>query len=121
MDHSPDFRKFAYAVIVLGVLIDFAVAVVPNDQVGYRLNVAVMLVGVLPYVVYGSFVDVVRGWSLALAGVALLAVDLLLRVPERYLHFHVFDDHLALYAPLLSTFVILPVLLGIGTRIEKRR
>jgi hypothetical protein len=120
MGELPDFRKFAYGIIILGVLFDFAVAVVPNDQVGYRIDVVALAVGLLPYVIYGSFVDVVRGWLLALAGAAVLGVDLLVKIPERYLHYHAFHDHFVFYAPLVSTFVILPILLGIGVRIEKR-
>jgi hypothetical protein len=120
MDKSPDFRKFAYAVIILGVTFNFAIAVVPNDQVGYELNMITLAFGLMPYVVYGSFLDVVRGWLLALAGAAILAVDLLVKIPERYLDYRAFHDHLVLYAPLLSTLILLPILLGIGVRIEKR-
>ncbi len=113
-------RPVAYLVIRLGCVLDFAVSVIPNDQVGYKLDMAALLIGLLPYVVYGTFTDIVRGWLLAVSGFVILAIDLLVKIPERFAHYDGFADHAVYYAPLISTFVVLPILLGIGVKLEKR-
>lgn len=120
MPIQSDFRRFAYIVVALGVALDFAVAIVPLGDIGYRLDGVVLVIGLLPYVVYLSFTDVVRGGWLVVAGVGILLLDIALRLPLRYLHYTGFTDNAIHYAPLLSTFVILPIALGIGVRRERR-
>lgn len=120
MRNDPDFRRFAYLIIGLGVLLTFATAVVPFYTAGDELRVTVLAVGLMPYIVYGLFTDVVRGWPLLIAGALILGIDLGVKIPERFLHYDGYAGNAIYYAPLVSTFVVLPVLLGIGARREKR-
>ncbi len=120
MRKDPDFRRFAYLIIALGSLLTFAAAVAPFYDGSYELRMAVLAVGLMPYVVYGLFTDVVRGWPLLIAGMLVFGIDLGVKIPERFVHFDGYAGNAIYYAPLLSTFVILPIILGIGARREKR-
>jgi len=119
MRTEPDFRCFAYLIIALGSLLTFTTAVVPFYSGSYELLMTVLAGGLMPYIVYGLFTDVVRGWPLLIAGMLIFGIDLGVKIPERFVHFDGYAGNAIYYAPLISTFVILPVILGIGARREK--
>jgi hypothetical protein len=114
------FRRLAYLVVSLGASLAFAVAIVPFYEAGHRLALDLLLLGLLPYIVYGAFTGVVRGPALAVAGVLLLAIELGVRIPERYVSHDGFADGSVYWAPLAATFVLLPLVLGIGWWRAKR-
>lgn len=120
MRQEPDFRCFAYLIIALGCALTFAAAVAPFYNGSYELRMAVLAVGLMPYIVYGLLTDVVRGWPLLIAGMLVFGIDLGVTIPERFVHYDGYAGNAIYYAPLLSTFVILPLILGIGARLEKR-
>ena len=119
MHQDFDFRPFAYLIIALGMMLSFAAAVVPHFDTGYTLLLTVLLVSLLPYIVYGLFTDIVRGWPLLIAGALLFGVDIGVKIPERFLHYHEYTDSAIYYAPLVSTLIII-VILAIGARQEHR-
>jgi hypothetical protein len=119
MRMDPDFRLFAYLVITLGVMLSFAAAVVPHYDTGYILLLGVASAGLLPYVVYGFFSDLVRGWRLLITGALIFGVDLGVKIPERFLHYDGYASGVIYYAPFISTLAAI-VLLGTGARKEKR-
>lgn len=120
MRQDVDFRRFAYAIIVLGGVLAFATAVTPFYSTGYSLRVDILLIGLLPYVVYGLCTDVVRGWALLIAGALLFGVDLGVKIPWRFLHHDGDTESILYYTSLILSFVVLPVILGPGARREKR-
>ena len=120
MRHDSDFRRFAYVVIILGGVLSFATAVTPFYGAGYSLRLDILLIGLLPYVVYGLLTDVVRGWALLIAGALLLGIDLGVKIPWRFLHHDGDSENILYYAALVLSFLVLPVILGIGARREKR-
>lgn len=120
MQQGSDFRRFAYVVIVLGGVLSFATAVTPFYGAGYTLRVDILLIGLLPYVVYGLCTDVVRGWTLLIAGALLFGVDLGVKIPWRFLHHDGDSENILYYASLVLSFVVLPVILSLGARREKR-
>jgi len=119
MRMDPDFRLFAYLVITLGAMLSFATAVVPHYDAGYTLLLSVVFAGLLPYVVYGLFSDLVRGWWLLITGALIFVVDLGVKIPERFLHYDGYASGVIYYASFISTLAAI-VLLGIGARQEKR-
>ena len=119
MRKDPDFRLFAYLVIALGLMLSFAAAVVPHYDTGYILLLGVASAGLLPYVVYGFFSDLVRGWWLLITGALIFGADLGVKIPERFLHYDGYANGVIYYAPFISTLAAI-VLLGIGVRQEKR-
>ena len=119
MRMDSDFRLFTYLVITLGVMLSFAAAVVPHYDTGYILLLGVASAGLLPYVVYGFFSDLVRGWQLLITGALIFGVDLGVKIPERFLHYDGYASGVIYYAPFISTLAAI-VLLGTGARMEKR-
>lgn len=115
-DH--DFRPFGYFIIFLGGLLNFASAIVPFYGAGYRLFASVLFIGLTPYIVYGFFTDVVRGWSLLVAGALIFGIDIGVKVPERFLHYDGYTGGAIYYAPLVSTLLIV-VILWSGARRER--
>ncbi|HYA38158.1 MAG TPA: hypothetical protein VEI74_07835 [Candidatus Methylomirabilis sp.] len=120
MRHDIDFRRFAYLVIILGGVLSFLIAVTPFYGAGYTLRLDILLMGLLPYVVYGLFTDVVRGWALLIAGALILGIDLGVKIPWRFVHHDGDTENILYYASLVSSFIVLPVILGLGARREKR-
>ncbi len=112
MPTEPDFRRAAYAITAAGAVLAFAAAVAPHYAAGYRLLVDVLLVGLLPYLVYLFFTELVRGRPLLLVGIALLAADLAVKLPARFLHADDYPGAVLYIWPLAAAFVGLPVLLG---------
>jgi hypothetical protein len=98
--------------IAAGVVLAFAAAVVPHYAAGYRLLVDVLLIGLLPYLVYLVFSELVRGRLLPWVGIALFAADLAVKLPARYLHADGYPGAMVYLWPLVAAFVVLPVLLG---------
>lgn len=111
----PDFRCFAYFFIALGTALSFVTAMVPFFTSGYVLRPGVLLAGLLPYVVYGSLSNLVRGWPLLIVGIFLLIVDLLIKIPERFLRYDGYADGLIYYWPLTATLAV-SVVLGFAAK-----
>lgn len=119
MQQNPDFRWFAWFIIAAGAALSFAAAAVPHFATGYRLHLGVLFAGLLPYVVYGVFSDVVRGWALLAAGALLLGIDLGVKIPERFLDYDAYASGRIYIASLVMTLVAV-VVLGIAARREHR-
>ena len=62
MRSDLDFRPLAFLIITFGCLLTFANAIAPFFDTGYELRGSVLFIGILPYIIYGFFTDVVRGW-----------------------------------------------------------
>lgn len=119
MQQNPDFRWFAWFIIAAGAALSFAAAAVPHFATGYRLHLGVLFAGLLPYAVYASFSDVVRGWALLAAGALLLGIDLGVKIPERFLDYDAYASGRIYIASLVMTLVAV-VVLGIAARREHR-
>ncbi|HEX9627971.1 MAG TPA: hypothetical protein VGA00_13615 [Acidiferrobacterales bacterium] len=121
MEKFPDFRALAYLFVTAGCVLTAASAVVPFYDAGYRLAFGVLLVGLIPYLAYAALSDIVRGWPLLIAGALVLGIDLGVRIPERFIHYDGYASGAVYYAPLFSTLVVIPVILGIGARRQRDR
>lgn len=106
--HS-DFRRPAYFFIALGSALSFAAAVVPFYTSGHVLRLDVLLAGVLPYAVYGILSGLARGRLLLFSGIFLIAVDLLVKIPQRFLHYDGYADGLIYYWPFTATLAMIAV------------
>jgi hypothetical protein len=72
-------KRIAYAAILVGCLLAAAGAIEP--QFGhYKLMFGTLLLGILPYAVYGGLSDILRPLILAAVGVLILGIDLLARL-----------------------------------------
>lgn len=121
MREEPDFRPAAYALIAAGCGLTFVAAVVPHYSAGYRLQLDVLLIGLLPYLVYACFTGLLRGWPLLVAGLLLVLGDLAVKIPERFLHDGGYQNGLVYGWPLVAGLVVLPLWLGAAVWIHWRR
>jgi hypothetical protein len=119
MHQNLDLRWFGWLIIASGAALSFAAAAVPHFATGYRLHLGVLFAGLLPYVVYASFSDVVRGWALLATGALLLGIDLGVKIPERFLHYDAYASGRIYIASIVMTLVAV-VALGIAARRENR-
>lgn len=113
-------HTLASLIAVIGSSLAFALAVVPFYSAAYQLDTALLLFGLLPYVIYGSFIFLVRGWPLVLSGVLVLAIDVAVKIPARL----AYGDHYAQTvtdASLITAVVVLPVALAVGLALTARR
>jgi hypothetical protein len=113
-------RVVAYSIVALGCMLAAAVAVVPFYSASYALRFGVLMAGVLPYLVYAMFPTFVRGLALVMPGVIILAIDVAVKIPERFLRYDGFVDGLVFYVPLVSTLIVLPVAFAIVRRVSPR-
>lgn len=121
MIHECDFRPIAYVIGLFGTALSFVASVVPHYGAGHRLLFGVLLAGLLPYVTYLAFSDILRGWPLLPVGLLILTIDLVVKIPERFLHYDGYADGTVYYVPLVTTLVVLPLALGGGALLERRR
>lgn len=106
MQGQADFRRSAHFFIAFGIALSFAAAVVPFFTSGHVLRLGVLLAGVLPYVVYGFLSNRERGRPLLVVGMLLIAGDLLVKIPERFLHYDGYASGLIYYWPFAATLVV---------------
>lgn len=104
-----------YFVILLGVMLSFACATVPHFTTGYTLHLGVLFAGLLPYLIYGMFINLIRGGSLLAIGVLLLGIDLAVKIPERFLDYDGYTSG-AIYILSFIVSLLLMIVLGILAR-----
>lgn len=68
-------KPLAYYVIVVGCLLAVVTAFQPNFTAGWYVSTNFLVCGLLPYVVYGSFTEILTGSALLAGGSLLLFAD----------------------------------------------
>jgi hypothetical protein len=116
MTATPDYRSAAYLIIVLGCLAAWAASVVPFYGVGYKLNGLVLSAVLTPFVVYGIFIEDLRGPWLLAAGLVLLGAMLSLVIDERFLNYTGYHDDAIYWVPLVTVAIVEPIAYVFGKR-----
>lgn len=93
-------RKLAYWLIAVGGLIAFISGVVPQPVMAYELWVTVILVGFLPYIIYGFAVPHLHGTPLTLPGLALVLIHGWVVIDQRFINYSGYEDGLIYAVPL---------------------
>ncbi|MEA3277205.1 MAG: NRDE family protein [Pseudomonadota bacterium] len=75
----------------------------------YKLSGVFLMLGVIPYIVYGSFTELLKCCPLIGAGLVLLAVDLVARFGAQVTHTANASAMPALYLCLVLTLLVIPV------------
>ena len=99
-----------YLFITIGLLLSLASALVPHFEAGYRLMISVFVAGMLPYMVYGMAVPMLRGTLTSLVGLAIVIVHAWLVFNERFIGNADYSDNRIYYGPMLITLFALPLL-----------
>ena len=102
-------RPLAYWLIVCGCILALAASLAPEATGAYHLSAAFLMIGVVPYIVYGCLTDILQGCSLAVAGLVLLAADLLARFAFNITSAGASDINTAIWLCTLLVLLVLPV------------
>ena len=72
-------KPLAYWLVICGCLLATVTAFEPEPTGAWHLVAGFLMTGLIPYIVYGSFTEILQGCPLMLAGTGLLVTDLLAR------------------------------------------
>ena len=109
MTTPRDPRPAAYLIILLGLGVAAAASLVPFYHAGYLLEPGVLLAVLMPFLLYGLFIESLRGPWLLASGLVLLAANLMLVASERYLHYNGYADDRIYWVPTLAAAIMLPI------------
>jgi len=119
MTPSRDPRPAAYLIILFGLGLAAAAALVPFYHVAYLLEPGILLAVLMPFLLYGLFIESLRGSWLLATGLLLLAANLVLVAFERYLRYDGYTDDLIYWVPTLAAVVVLPIAYRLGRRADE--
>lgn len=103
---TPGYRVFAYWMLAAGAVLAFISGLVPQPAMGHELWVTVILVGLVPYIVYGMTFPHLRGPALTVPGAALMLIHAGLVINQRFLNFNGYEDGLIYTVPLVLAVIM---------------
>lgn len=121
MPSDYDFRPLAYFLIAIGCVLAAITAVVPHYDAGHKLMFSVFLAGIVPYYVYGCLTERLRGWTLLIPGLGVVAAHAWLTVSQRFLGYDGYADGMIYYGPVLLAFGGLPAGIAAGRLIDRTK
>ncbi|MBN8767230.1 MAG: hypothetical protein ABT22_01050 [Thiobacillus sp. SCN 64-317] len=114
-----DPRPAACLIILLGLGLAAAASLVPFYHVAYLLEPGILLAVLMPFLLYGLFIESLRGPWLLATGLLLFAANLVLVAFERYLRYDGYTDGLIYWVPTLAAVVVLPLAYLLGRRADE--
>lgn len=109
MDTSSLPRTLGYSILLLGIALAFVAAVVPHYETGYRLAGGILLIGLLPYLVYGIAVPLLHKPLTVVVGIVLLIAHASLIISGRFMQAADGSDNLIYIGPMLLALLTLPL------------
>ena len=101
-----------YLIIAIGLGLSVVSALVPHFEAGYRLMLSVFAAGILPYLVYGIAVPLLRHYLTTLIGLVIVVVHAWLVFNERIIGRADYSDGMIFYVPLIMAAAALPLALA---------
>jgi hypothetical protein len=114
-------KPLAYWIVVFGCTLALVTALAPLPTGSYKLSVGFLMLGVTPYVVYGSFTEVREGAPMASAGILLLVLDVLARFGANVTSAAHASVVPAIYLCAILVLVVLPAGVAVGKLFSGRR
>jgi len=112
-------KPVAYLIVAAGCILALVTALAPQPTGAYRLSGAFLALGIFPYIVYGSFTEMLKCCPLISAGIFLLFVDLAARFGAQVIHVDHASALPAVYLSLLMTLLVFPAGAAAGKLVEK--
>jgi len=119
MTTTLDPRPAAYLIILFGLGVAVAASLVPFYNAGYLLEPGVLAAVLMPFVLYGLFIESLRASWLLGSGLLLLVASLVLVLPERFLHYNGYADTMIYWVPTLEAVITLPIAYWLGRRTDE--
>lgn len=107
-------KPVAYWIVTAGCVLATVTALAPQPTGAYQLSGAFLMLGIIPYIVYGSFTEVLKCCPLIGAGIALLLADLVGRFGANIIHTAHASAVPALYLSLILTLLVIPAGVAAG-------
>lgn len=101
--------RTAVLIIIIGCFLGLISALVPFYNTGYNLKIAVLMVGISPYLVYGIAIPFLRGAMLIIPGLLLIAAHAWLVMMYRFTLPVDYSDGWIYYGPLLLAAAVFPL------------
>ena len=98
-----------YLFILIGVVLSAISALVPHFEAGYTLMTSVLVTGMLPYLVYGIAVPLLRGVPTTVAGLVIIVAHAWLVFNQRVIGNADYSDGLIYYVPMVMALAVLPL------------
>jgi len=99
-----------YLFIIIGLTLSLISALVPHFEAGYRLTLSIFVAGMLPYMVYGIAVPLLRGTLTTITGLVIVIAHAWLVLNERIIGHADYSDGLIYYGPMLLAVLALPLI-----------
>ncbi|MEA3244055.1 MAG: hypothetical protein U9Q19_11565 [Pseudomonadota bacterium] len=112
-------RPLAYWVVTFGCVLAVVTAFEPEPTGAWHLAAGYLVCGLIPYIVYGSFTDILNGCTLVIAGSLLLASDLLARFGANITSAVRDDVHAAIWLCLFLVLLVLPLGVALGKLLSR--
>lgn len=98
-----------YLFIIIGLVLSLISALVPNFDAGYHLATGVFSAGLVPYIVYGVAVPLLRGGLATITGLVIVVLHTWLVVNQRIIAHADYSDGWIYYGPMLLALLALPL------------
>ena len=109
MQAQTDSNPVGYIVILVGLFLSAVSAVVPHFQAGYNLMASVLFTGMLPYIVYGITVPLLRSTLMTVAGLVLVVAHGWLVLTQRIAGNGDYSDGTIYFVPIVLSVLLLPL------------
>ena len=114
-------KPLAYWLVTIGCVLALVTAFEPEPTGAWHLATGYLIFGLIPYIVYGSFTDILNGCTLVIAGSILLVSDLLARFGADITSAARGDNvYAAIWLCLLLVLLVLPLGVALGKLLSRR-
>ena len=112
-------KPLAYWLVTFGCVLALVTAFEPELTGAWHLAAGYLVCGLIPYIVYGSFTDILNGCTLVIAGSVLLASDLLARFGADITSAARDNVYAAIWLCLFLVLLVLPLGIALGKLLSK--
>jgi len=101
-------KSIAYWIVTAGCILAVVTALAPQPTGAYKLSGAFLMLGITPYIVYGSFTEMLKCCPLIGAGIVLLLADIVARFGAQIISTAHASTMPALYLSLFLALLVIP-------------
>jgi hypothetical protein len=112
-------RQLAYWLVTFGCVLALVTAFEPETTGAWHLATGYLIFGLIPYIVYGSFTDILNGCTLVIAGSILLVSDLLARFGADITSAARDSVYAAIWLCLFLVLLVLPLGVALGKLLSR--
>lgn len=109
-DSARDEARAAIAIVLGGVALSFAAAVLPHFDAAFRLDPLMLAAGLLPYAIYGVLAYFLRGRARVASGAAVLGLHLIAVAQQRWLTDSYAEGSLLYWVPIVLAAALLALI-----------